>query len=104
MDLRADRFVKRFAPFLPETEGADVVDIAARRPALAEVALAHYQQTQPAELLRRVAAIRRAAILDAVEYGVEIRARTGFAAEIDVVRKASRGEILHAVGDIVTAA
>ena len=81
----------------------DVVDVGPRRPALAEIALAHRQQADAAELLRRSARVRRAAVLHAVEDDVVIRAGARLAAEIDVMHQAARGVVLPAVGQIVAA-
>src|SRR5450755_3414929 len=103
MNLRADSFIEGLGPVLPETEGRDVVDVGARRPAVAQVRLADQGKAQPAELLRRIAAVGRAAVLHAVHNGIVIRARARLAAEIDVMRVAARSIVQKAVGKVVTA-
>ena len=103
MDFRADDVAVGFAPLLAEAERRDVVDVGARGPAVAEIALAHGQQAHAAKLLRRIAGVRHALILHAGHNDVVIGAGAGLAAKIDVVHEASGSVVLRAVGEVVAA-
>ena len=103
MDFRTDDVAVGFAPFLAEAEAGDVVDIGARGPALAEIALAHRQQAEAAEFLRRSARVRHALVLHAGDDHIVVRAGLRLAAEIDVMHEAARRVVLRAIGEVVAA-
>src|ERR1019366_5174060 len=103
MDLRSDGLIEGLCPLLAEAEGSDIVDGAARGPAVAQIRLSRHIQAGAAVLLRGVAAVGRAAVLHSVQNGVEIGAGARIAAEIHVMREPPRRVILNQVSQIVTA-
>jgi len=68
-----------------------------------QVRLSHHVDAGAAVLLRGIPAVRRAAVLDSVQNGVEIGARARLAAEIHVMRVTPGRVVLKQVSQIVTA-
>ena len=103
VDFRADHFGVRFRPLLPEIERGDVVGVPAGGPAVSQVGLADDVEAQAAVGRRVGPAAGHAAVLHAVQDGIEIRAGLGLAAEIHVMGEGVGGEVLESIGEVVAA-
>ena len=103
MGFGVNGFVERLAELLAEFERTNVIEAAARDPAVAELRLARARNAETGRL-DKVAPGVIAAVLHAIEDQVEVAPLGGFAAEIDVVRIAARGEVLKEVREVKTAA
>src|SRR5947207_9620282 len=101
MDLGENCFVVRFRKGLAETQRAEIVNLAAREEAMAEIGLA-YRVNAGSTLFAQTAVILfQAAVLHCVEDGVEVRSLARLAAQIEVVSESSLGKVLDPVGRVI---
>src|SRR5450631_3720979 len=106
--LGKDGFVKAFGERLPEQERAQVVDLAASKPAISQVRFSVEREQHSTLLLNNGRAIGigsdlHTLVIDGVQGKIKVRAGRHFAAEVEGVRHTPQGENLRPVQSIIAA-